>query len=332
MAELSVVIPSRMREQVLAETLRRLHDQGQGLPVEVIVVYDGPSSERRLAAEGTGSSGVPIEVVEQAPLGPAAARNRGLARARGEAVLFLGDDAWPEQGLLERHLEFHRRHPDDCDALLGLVEPAAALMDSEFVRWLHTDGVQFGYGALHAGEVPADCFWTANVSVKSGLVRRVGGFDEDFTDAACEDAELGLRLAGAGMRLHYDPRAAAEHYHPTDLAATLDRMRRVGVAYRVLEAKAPGLPMPSRPGARHRVKAAALTPFAAAGLMDERTWRFLCDEAQREAFWGIEPKPGRRLAVGDALARTALRASRAPQPPSSPSSSTPGPGPGGAAD
>jgi len=308
MIALSVVIPSRDRERVLSETLRRLVEQLAGRPAEVIVVYDGPSGERRIAAETAGSSEVPLQVVEQPPLGPAAARNRGLELARGAACLFLGDDAWPGEGLVDRHLEFHRDHPDAGDALLGLVVPAAPLDGSPFIRWLHTDGVQFGYGGLEAGVVPATCFWTANVSAKTELLRDAGGFDEAFTDAACEDTELGLRLAHAGMRLAYDPAALAHHYHPTDLAATLDRMRRVGLAYRVLESRAPELPMPRRPGPRHRLKAAALAPLASAGLARERTWRFLCDEVQREAFWGVEAGAGRRLRIGEGLARVAIRA------------------------
>ena len=268
--ELSVVIPSRERERVLSETLRRLHEQGAGLPIELIVVYDGPGNERRIATERPPGSGPALRILEQEPLGPAAARNRGVEAAEGAAVLFLGDDAWPADGLLRRHLDFHRDHPGDGDAMLGHVVPAPPLDRSEFIRWLHTDGVQFGYGDLAPGEVPATCFWTVNVSAKTALLRAAGGFDEEFTDAACEDAELGLRLARAGMRLTYDPAAVAEHYHPTDLAATMARMRRVGDAFRVLERKAPELPMPSRPAAKHRAKAAALTPLAAAGLSARR--------------------------------------------------------------
>jgi GT2 family glycosyltransferase len=305
--ELSVVIPSRRRERVLSETLRRLSEQAPDLPVEVIVVYDGPSPERRIAIETAGAAAVPLRVAEQEPLGPAAARNRGVAMAEGAAVLFLGDDAWPDAGLLDRHLAFHREHREREAALLGRVDPAPPLDGDEFVRWLHSGGVQFGYGGLAAGEVPATSFWTANVSAKAELLRAAEGFDEDFTDAACEDAELGLRLAAAGMRLVYDPAALALHYHPTDLGATLQRLRRVGRAYHVLERKAPELPMPSRPGAKHRLKAAALTPLATLGLQREATWRFLCDEAQREAFWDVEPPPGRILAIGDGLARGEMR-------------------------
>ena len=305
------MIPSRERERILSETLRRLAEQAAGLPVEVILVYDGPGRERRIAAETAGAASIPLRVLEQDALGPAAARNRGIEMAAGAALLFLGDDAWPGDGLLDRHLAFHRERPEREAALLGHIDPAPPLDDDEFVRWLHSAGVQFGYGELVAGEAPATAFWTANVSAKTELLRAVGGFDEEFTDAACEDAELGVRLAAAGMRLTYDPSALALHYHPTDLAGTLARMRRVGRAFRILERKAPELPMPSRPSPKHRLKAAALTPLAAAGIGREAAWRFLCAEAQREAVWGVEPPAGRALAIGDGLARAAMRRMRA---------------------
>jgi GT2 family glycosyltransferase len=304
MVELSVVIPSRERETVLDETLRRLIDDAAGLPVELIVVYDGPAEAPRAAWRLAPGSEVPLRVAEQPALGPAAARNRGLAMARGAVSLLLGDDMWAQPGLLERHLEFHRTNPEDAAALLGLVEPAPPLDRSRFIRWLHTAGVQFGYAELTPGEVPATCFWTANVSAKTSLLRAAGGFDEAFTDAACEDTELGLRLARAGMRLRYDPAAAALHYHPTDLPRTLERMRRVGRAFRLLSERAPELEMPRRPGVRHRAKAVGLAAFGT----PEATWRFLCDEAQREAFWDIEPREGRRLRIGEGLARRAIAA------------------------
>lgn len=313
-----MLIPSRERETILDETLRRLISEAAELPVELIVVYDGPADERRSAWRLAPGSEVPLRVAEQPPLGPAAARNRGLAMARGAASLLLGDDVWAAPGLLERHVEFHRRNPEDAAALLGLVEPAPPLDRSPFVRWLHRSGVQFGYGSLRPGEVEATCFWTANVSAKTSLLRDVGGFDEAFTDAACEDAELGLRLARAGMRLRYDPSASALHYHPTDLPRTLARMRRVGRAFRVLEGRAPELDMPSRPGLRHRAKAAALSALSASGLggggTREATWRFLCDEAQREAFWDVEPGEGRMLRIGEGLARRAVAAERGSSP------------------
>jgi len=291
------------------ETLRRLFAHAHSAPIEVIVVDDGSEDGSSRAA---GSLAAPwhLAVLRQGPRGPAAARNRGIAAARAPACLFIGDDSLPTEELIDRHLEFHRAHPERTGALLGLVVPAPPLDASTLQWWLHEEGAQFGYAALAPGQTaPPSCFWTSNVSVKRALLRQAGGFDEGFPGAACEDAELGFRLSRAGMTLHYDARALAEHFHPTDLSRVLRRMQAIGVAYRRLHELAPEAVQPSRPGARHRVKAAALTVAMLPGRPGparEAAWRFLCDEAVREAYWGdglpADPPPR----IGRSLARIAL--------------------------
>jgi glycosyltransferase involved in cell wall biosynthesis len=313
---ISVVMPTRDRSAVLLETLRALDGEASTLPgVEVVVVDDGSTDATVPSVEAFAStSTASITVLSQPPRGPAAARNRGITAAHAETILFLGDDIRPRPRLLARHAVFHREHPSSRDAMLGRVVPDPALADSEFIRWLHTHGAQFGYAKLDPRRpAPPECFWTANVSAKAGLLREVGGFDEAFDGAACEDAELGLRLARAGLRLHYEPDAAAEHFHPTDLPQTLARMRRIGIAYRTLVERAPDFPEPRRPGARHRLKAATLTALHLSRVrtpaVRHASWRFLCDEALREAYWGSgdsDPIPR----IGGRLARLAWNPQR----------------------
>jgi GT2 family glycosyltransferase len=310
--ELSIVIPTRDRKGALLETLARLEGLAAPLPLEVIVVDDGGGDGSADAAEElSGRSSLSLRVLRQEALGPASARNRGLSIARGNASLFIGDDVWPRPGMIERHVDFHRRHPEPGAALLGRIVPAPPLDGSEFIRWLHEGGVQFGFAGLDPDlPAPPECFWTANVSAKTSLILEAGGFDESFRAAACEDTELGLRLAKSGMQLQFDPRAVAEHFHPTDLTATLERMRTVGEAFQVLSERAPDFPMPTRPGVRHRVKAWSLTAPYLAHLRPTRirraSWRFLCDEVQREAYWGLRQEPGAPR-VGATLARLAAR-------------------------
>jgi GT2 family glycosyltransferase len=303
---LAVVIPTRDRRAILAETLARLARHAAGQPIEVIVVDDG-SRDDTISSVGAFASEAPwpVRILESGARGPAAARNLGTREATAGACLYIGDDSLPTPSLIAGHLAFHAARPDPEDALLGLVVPAPPLDRSRFIRWLHEDGTQFGYASLEPGPaVPAACFWTSNVSVKRDLILAVGGFDEGFPGAACEDAELGFRLARAGMRLHFDPATVSMHFHPTDLARTLVRMRGVGVAYRRLCDLAPEIRAPRRPALRHRAKAAGLTAAMLAGRPDwarTASWRFLCDEVQREAFWGggegMEgPRIGRRLA------------------------------------
>ena len=109
------------------------------------------------------------------------------------------------------------------------------------------------------------------------------------------------------MRLIYEREAVVHHFHPTNLALTLARMQRVGVAFRTLVRLAPEVQAPPRPSAKHRLKALTLeglcriVPRLAA---HDIVWRFLCDQRLREAYWGAppgstlpEPTTGRRLAA-----------------------------------
>jgi len=310
--ELAVVIPTRDRRDVLTETLGRLARYAAGEPIEVVVVDDGSADGSAEAAEAFARGAPwPVTVLRQGGAGPATARNAGVRAASAPACLFIGDDSLPTAGLIAAHVRCHRQRPAPEEAALGLVQPAPPLDRSPLIRWLHEEGAQFGYAHLASERpVPPENFWTSNISVKRELLVDAGGFDEGFPAAACEDAELGLRLAREhGLRLRYLPEALALHFHPTDLARTLDRMRAIGVSYRRLRELAPEMPEPSRPALRHRAKALALTAALAARRTPRTraaSWRFLCDEALREAYWDAGPQSGPPR-VGRALARLALR-------------------------
>ena len=103
---LSVVIPTRDRRPYLAETLDALTAQSREAPFEVIVVDDGSRDDTlELLESQRRVSPFPLHVLAQEASGPAVARNRGVAAAAAEAVLFLGDDTRPTAGTLTKHLE-----------------------------------------------------------------------------------------------------------------------------------------------------------------------------------------------------------------------------------
>jgi GT2 family glycosyltransferase len=316
--ELSVIIPTRNRRAILCETLDRLASQSGDAELEVVVVDDGSTDDttdviRRRAAASPFS----LILIEQPGLGPAAARNRALATVGAPVCLFIDDDTWPRPGLVARHVAFHRQHPEPGAALLGHVDIADRPAPTPFMRWLTHQ--HLGFAEI---EDPNDAgghnFFSGNVSAKTDLVRTVGGFDEGFTSAGHEDIDLGLRLQQQGMHLIYDRQAVVEHYHPTDLAMAIERACDIGRANARFIERHPSRPFPRRPGVRHRIKAGALTGLAAVGLRSPRiqreTWRFLCHEAFREAFWRefdsqserAEPPP-EGVRIGRRLARLARR-------------------------
>jgi GT2 family glycosyltransferase len=326
--ELTVVIPTRDRRAILFETLARLEPQLSDIPCEVIVVDDGSSDGTAEALrQRAGQAAYSLTILQQDGSGPAAARNRALAVAQAPVCLFIDDDCWPRAGLVRRHMDFHLKSTKREVALLGHIDLPSEPSPTPFMRWmadLHIDSV----GIEDAENAGGDHFFTGNVSVKTEFLRSVGGFDEHFRDH--EDIDLGLRLEGQGMRLAYDRAAVVEHHSPMDLPMAIRRMQSVGRSLAPLVERHADRPVPRRPGLRHRVKAGVLTCLAALGVRTPRlqreTWRFLCHEASREAYWnavdqrerGVAPS-GAELRIGRALARLASRDEDARMPVSGPS-------------
>jgi glycosyltransferase involved in cell wall biosynthesis len=102
---ISVVIPAYNAARFLCEAVASIHSQ-DCRPFEIIIVDDGSSDQTAAVAAGLGSD---ICILRQPRnLGPAAARNRGIEAATGEAIAFLdADDLWPTNAmtLLSSRLE-----------------------------------------------------------------------------------------------------------------------------------------------------------------------------------------------------------------------------------
>jgi GT2 family glycosyltransferase len=181
-----------------------------------------------------------VIVIRQEPRGPAAARNRGIAAAGGDLIVFAGDDILVGRDFLGTHWAWHTAHPDPLEGLAGkVVWPPEYLADS-YMRWLESSGLQFGFEGLRPGQqLEYYHFYTSNLSVKRQVFEK-HRFDEEFPDATHEDSDLGLRLCRDGFRLFYEPLALAEHHHFYTLEASCGHRRRVGRAGYLFQQKHPG--------------------------------------------------------------------------------------------
>ncbi|HEY9297696.1 MAG TPA: glycosyltransferase family A protein [Phormidium sp.] len=92
----SVIIPVYNGENFLSEVIFNVKNQ-EYQPLEIIIVDDGSTDgTAEVAAQFKNS----IRYVYQDNSGPAAARNRGLSIAKGDAIAFLDvDDLWSEDKL-----------------------------------------------------------------------------------------------------------------------------------------------------------------------------------------------------------------------------------------
>lgn len=114
---ITTIIPVHNGEGFLAEAIHSVLDQTLP-PNEVVVVDDGSNDASAAIARAFGS---PVAVLSQSNLGPAMARNLGIAQASSDLLAFLdADDLWMPDKLA---CQFHALEMDPgCEAVLGRFE------------------------------------------------------------------------------------------------------------------------------------------------------------------------------------------------------------------
>ncbi len=234
--EVSVVLPTFNRRKILEEVLAALDAQADAPPFEIVVVDDG-ATDGTAAGVGARAGPRPRRLLRQQNLGPAAARNRGVAAAAGALIAFLGDDTVPEPDWLARHWARHRREQERQAsnevprlAVIGYTAWHPRMRATPFLRFLNEQGLQFGYALIADREnVPFNFFYTSNLSLaREWLLEEP--FDESFPDPAWEDIEAAFRMFRRGLRLVYEPLARLLHDHPTDFRRFSRRQERAGAS------------------------------------------------------------------------------------------------------
>src|ERR671923_284083 len=139
MIDISIVIPTRNRWSVLSRTLDAIERQRlDGLRVEVVVVDNGStdgSAEELESAAASGDRAYELRALREPVAGAAAARNCGLSGARGEVILFLGDDTIPaDEGLVAGHAAVHREG-DEFTGVVGHTEWDAGIETTPVMSW-----------------------------------------------------------------------------------------------------------------------------------------------------------------------------------------------------
>jgi GT2 family glycosyltransferase len=177
---LSVIVLSYNRGLALAKTLREL---------ELILSSIGAASE--IIVVDNASTDGSVEMVRRdfpsvrlLPL-PAnvgvAAFNRGADLAKGDFLLILDDDSWPDAASLKA--AFHELTSNDALAGVALlpIHPATGVVEWSFLDHAHANFPVMGCGNL----------------VRAKAWREVGGYEESFF-LYRNDTDLAMKLLAAG--------------------------------------------------------------------------------------------------------------------------------------
>lgn len=249
--QLSVIIPTYNRLDVLKKTIRALEKQNLSKKTfEVIIINDG-STDDTWNWLNSYSSKLNLTPINQANSGQGIARNYGFKKAQGDIVLFLGDDMIPaRQDFLKTHLEKHKIHYDSEIAVLGQIDWPPYLAQNDFMKWMTNGssvfgkfgGHQFAYEKLNRGETPDfNFFYTSNLSLKRKFLGK-NPFNKDFSKYGWEDIELGYRLQKTkGLKMVYSKEALAYHDHLMNASSLKNRMIAIGKSAHIIDAKYPEL-------------------------------------------------------------------------------------------
>jgi glycosyltransferase involved in cell wall biosynthesis len=176
--------------------------------MELVVVDDG-STDGTIEWIRAARPPYRVRAIEQPHRGPAAARNLGVAEARGELILFVDDDVVAEPGLVASHVAAHRWAQNV--AVVGPMLPPQNWRRPAWIGWEERKLLR-QYRALAAGKYACSYrqFFTGNASLRRDRFLAAGGFDPQFVRA--EDVELGYRLWKGGVRFAFEPAARVRHY------------------------------------------------------------------------------------------------------------------------
>lgn len=206
----SVVIPTYNRQPILAKCLYALEDQQldpqsavEGY--EVVVVDDG-STDTTLAWLADRATELPhVRVLQQQHQGPAAARNLGVAEAKGDTIIFIDSDLVVTPRFLQGHATqlLNGQHQLGSDRLFtyGTVINTANFENPTATPYKITD-----FSNAY--------FATGNVAIARKWLEAAGLFDTQFQLYGWEDLELGVRLKALGLQLIRCPEAVGYHWHP----------------------------------------------------------------------------------------------------------------------
>jgi len=199
---ISVIVPTLNAEKFISRSIESFLNQDIKEKYEIIVVDS--SSDRTLQI----LSKYPVKLLRQGRRGPAAARNLGAKKARGNILVFVDADCiTPRTWLRNLVKPFSTK---DIVAVAGTYKTLGK--GNSVARFLQYEIEQRHEKMKNAGKI--DFAGTYNCAYRKSIFKKFGGFDTKMVQG--EDAELSFRVAEK-HKIVFQPSAYVYHRHASNL-------------------------------------------------------------------------------------------------------------------
>ena len=167
--------------------------------------------------------------IASGPTGPAQKRNLALRDAQGDFLVFIDDDAYPKNNILDiLDLDFQ----DEKISAVG--GPAITPRDDSFLQkvsgafFLSSFSGGFPERYVPKGKKKEVKDWpTVNLTVRKNIFREINGFNSEYWPG--EDTELCLQIIKKGGKIIYNPEAQAWHHRREGLLRHLKQVGGYGI-------------------------------------------------------------------------------------------------------
>lgn len=143
--------------------------------------------------------------------------NNAAKKARGEYIFFLNNDTTVQKDWLPPLIRL--LETDKSIGMVGskLIYPDGRLQEAGGIIW--SDGSGWNYGRCDDPNKPeynyvrdVDYISGAAIMLSRKLWEDIGGFDERYAPAYCEDSDLAFEVRKRGLRVVYQPLSVVTHF------------------------------------------------------------------------------------------------------------------------
>lgn len=206
----SVIIPCYNAERTILRTLEALDNQTvKGF--EVILADDGSKDRTVSVAKSFKPKNFKLIVLAEKHAGPAAQRNRGAEKAKGGVLLFTDSDCVPDKDWIKE-----MARPFQDKNIVGVSGTYRTLNNDKLIARFEGYEIAKRHERL-ARQKYIDFIGSFSAGYRKNIFKTFGGFSSDFKRADAEDPELSFKIAKAGHKMIFNPKAIVAHPHVSTL-------------------------------------------------------------------------------------------------------------------